>query len=317
MRLSLRLVAPASGRTDDVVLWADPEVATSEVLTALEGVQSGPFFAGEVQLAGDGRLGDTPLRDGDRLGVGEPLDADPVATAPQELAVVGGPRAGRAWPVGSGTYVVGSGPGTDIRLDHASVAGEHFRLLAEPGMGSAVEPIDGVATAVDGRRLGEAALLRPGHVIQAGACVLEVRSAPQADADVSPDGEGGLAFNRPARIRRAPQAVKVIWPAAPTDREKYPFPWIQIVVPLVLSVLAAFLLRRWEFLLFALMSPVLAFSSAQQYRSRDARRSGKEAGRYEADRAAAEARVAEAAAAETAATRLEFPDPAAVAAIGA
>ncbi|MDQ3947083.1 MAG: FHA domain-containing protein, partial [Actinomycetota bacterium] len=307
MRVSLRLVASGSGRVDDVVLWAEPEVPTSEVLAALEGVVPGPFFAGTEQLGGDGCLGDAPLRDGSLLGVGEPLGLEPPPTAPQELAMVGGPLAGLVWPVGSGTYVVGSGPDSDIRLDHPSVAGEHFRLLAEQGVGSAIEPLDTRATAIDGRRLNQAALLRAGQAIQAGACVLELRPALVADADVSPDGEGGLAFNRPARIRRAPQAVKVTWPAAPTEREKYPFPWVQIIVPLVLSILAAYLLERWEFLLFALMSPVLAFSSAQQYRNRDARRSGKESAKYETDRAAAETRVAEAAAAEMAATRAEFP----------
>ena len=317
MRLSLRLVASRSGRTDDVVLWADPDVPTSAVVTALEGVQAGPFFADGEELGGDGRLGDTPLRDGQRLGVGAPLPAQPSRTVAQELAVVGGPLAGQAWPVASGTYVVGSGPGADLRLDHSSVAGEHFRLLAEQGLGAAVEPLDARVTAVDGRPLSDARLLRPGHAIQAGACVLELRAAPVADADVSPDGEGGLAFNRPARIRRAPQEVKVTWPASPTEREKYPFPWVQILVPLVLAVLAAYLLERWQFLLFALMSPILAVSNAQQYRSRDAKRSGREAARYETDREAAARRIADAAATETATTRVDFPDPATVAAIAA
>jgi DNA segregation ATPase FtsK/SpoIIIE, S-DNA-T family len=317
MRLNLCLFDGRSDRVDHVVLSAEPESAMADVVGALDPLGSGELFVRGEPLTEEGHLASSPLLDGDVVEIGE-ATTDGAATTKKgyELAIVGGPLAGAAWPLRSGEFVVGRGRQCDISVDHPSISEQHFRVLVEEGRGAGIEDLGARnGTAVDGRRLSALSLVRPGQVIQAGACVFALRGPIVADADVRPDREGGLAFNRPARIRRAAQEAKVTWPAPPSEREGYAFPWIQVLAPLVLATVAALVFKRPEAMLFALMSPVLAVSNVVTNRKRDERRSEKEGARYDTDRAAAEARIAAAATQQTTESREGFPDPATLAAV--
>jgi DNA segregation ATPase FtsK/SpoIIIE, S-DNA-T family len=316
VQLNLRLVR-SSGPAEHLVVMGEPESPLSAVVGALEAIQPGPLTVRGHVLPADGQLGESELRDGDIVasGRGSGSPAPEGDGALWELAVVGGPGAGSRWRLGEGEYVAGRGEDADLVLPHSTVSPRHFRLLVEEGTGVGIEDLGSRnKTGLDGVVVNKLTLVRPGQLIQAGACLLEVRDLPVADADVSTDGEGGLGFNRPARIRRARKETRVAFPAPPSEREAHPFPWIQVTAPLVLAGGAAMVMGEPRMLLFAVMSPVMAGSSFMSNRKRTTKRAEKESGRYETELAAAEAALAQACATQTAEARRDFPDPAALAA---
>ena len=315
MRLNLRLVDPRSGKADDVVLTAEPETAMTDVVAALTGGRREKVFHKGVPLAAAGQLGASGLVDGAVLTVGTPAAPGTNGGGRLELAVVGGPLSGRAWPMGGRPATVGRSEGADVFLDHHSVSRAHFRLQRQ-GEAWQVEDLGSTnGTWLAGQRIDGTRTLAPGDIIEAGACLLQIRPRATGDADLQPDDAGGLAFNRPARIRPAPRKVSVAYPARPAEREPYPFPWVQVVAPLLLAAVAVTLFRRVEFLLFALLSPILAVANSISYRRRDAGRTQRDAERYAAEVAEADSAVYQAAEHELTTSRDRFPDPTTLAAI--
>jgi len=312
MRLALRLAVPASGTATHVVVTADPETPLDDVARALNTVVPGELFLRGSRLSGDLRVGSSDLRDGDVVTVGAP-DAGCPEGSSLHLAVVGGPASGPSWPLPVGPVVVGRSAGSGIQVPDPVMSRAHFRLTVA-GAVTMIEDlgstngtmVDGVLIAQDPTPIG------PGATITAGDSLLEVRLPPRRDADVRPDEMGGLAFNRPARIRPGSTETRVTMPKEPQEPERHSFPWVQIVAPVVLSGVAAVLFKHIEYMLFALMGPVLGVSSTLTNRRRDARRSRQATTRYATELAEAEARIADAAARELRQSRIEFPDAAAL-----
>lgn len=315
MQLNLRLLNASTGRAEHLVVNGEPESPLAAVVEALEAVEPGPLHVRGRPLSQEGQLGEGPLRDGDVVTAGSAAPTEPTSEGLWELAVVGGPGAGTSWRLSEGAYVAGRSEDADLVLPHSTVSPRHFRLLVEKGTGVAVEDLGSHnKTGVGGNVISKVTLVRSGELIQAGACLLEVRDVPVADADVSSDGEGGLGFNRPARIRRARKEAKVAFPAAPTEREAHAFPWIQVIAPLVVAGGGMAATGESRMLLFALMSPVMAGANFMSNRKRTEQRSERESGRYEEDQQAAERALAEACVIQTREARWDFPDPAALAA---
>ncbi|MGH8998926.1 MAG: FtsK/SpoIIIE domain-containing protein [Acidimicrobiia bacterium] len=313
MEINLRLLNANSGRTDHLVVSGEPESPLASVVEALEATEPGPLSVRGDQLARDGQLGESALRDGDVVSTD---GAAPTATGEVlwELAAVGGPGAGDRWALQEGAYTVGRDTGADVVLGHSSLSPRHLRLMVEKGTGVGIEDLGSHnGTGLDGKAVTKLTLVHPGQLIQAGACLFEVRHPAQADADVSPDGEGGLGFNRPARIRRARKDAKVAFPAPPSERESHGFPWIQVIAPLVLAVGAALAFSRPQMLLFALMSPVMAGANYMSTRKRNTQRGERETGKYGAELKAAESALAQACETQTSEARWDSPDPVAVA----
>lgn len=164
---------------------------------AVRALRPGPrasLFHGGSLVQVQGQVGTSGLLDGGVLSVGQPVAAGGGA-GPMELAVVGGPLSGRAWRIRSEAVTVGRSAQAGVCLDHPPVSREHFRLVEADGAWRAEDLGSTNGTWADGRRIS---------VIEAGACLLQVRAPRTGDADLQPDGAGALAFNRPARIRPAP-----------------------------------------------------------------------------------------------------------------
>ncbi|MGH8907531.1 MAG: FHA domain-containing protein [Egibacteraceae bacterium] len=314
MRLNLRLANPNSGRTDHVALTAEPETPIEDVARILGTVQQGEFFVRGRPLAGQGQLGSSGLRDGDVVTVGRP-EAGAAHGGTLQLAAVGGPLSGRQWPLSARSTVVGRSHEATIPVGDSSVSRKHFRLIVDDGVWTVEDVGSTNGTFVDEQPIQEATAIHPGTIVRAGASLFQVRPPLRGDADTRPDDAGGLAFNRPARIRPASREVRVALPAQPSPPEPHAFPWVQVIVPLVIAVAAALIRQQPGFLLFALMSPVLVIASSMSSRRRDARRSKRDTDRYTAELATAEERIAQAAAREITESRQQFPDPATLGAI--
>ncbi|MBW3575670.1 MAG: FHA domain-containing protein [Actinobacteria bacterium] len=312
MRLNLRLSDPDARWSAHVVVHADPETPIDDVVAALNKLRPGALFVHGYRLGGGGHLAGSGLLDGDVITVGRPGRA--LSTGGFQLAVVDGPAAGRSWTLPAGPSVVGRDTGASCSIDDPQLSRRHFRLNVS-ATECTIEDLGSLnGTRVDGEAVTSTSV-GPGSLIAAGQTVLELRPAARGDADVRSDGAGGRVFNRPARIRPGTSDVRVSLPAPPAQRDPHPFPWVQVVAPIVLAVVVAGVLGRPEFLLFAFMGPVLAVSNAVSYRRRDAARSGQEQARYAAELAEAQSRITEAVSAEAASRREQFPDPASVAAI--
>ncbi len=313
MRLNLRLWDPASRRTDHVVLTAEAETPIEDVARALNAVVSGELFVRGSRLEGPTQLASSNLRDGDVVTVNW---ADPAADigielgADMELAAIGGLLSGRRWPLGAGWSVLGRSSAATLRIEDPALSRQHFRLTVGYDSGTIEDLGSTNGTWVDGRRVEGPMTIRSGQVIEAGATLFEVRKVVRGDADVHPDEAGGLAFNRPARIRRASLELKVAMPAKPSSSERQPFPWVQVGAPAAMGVAGVFMFGPAS-LLFAAMS----VSTTVANRRLTAKRSKGQEDSYAAELAEMEAKIADAAARELAESRYQFPDPATLGAI--
>jgi len=312
MRLNLRLVDGSSDQQHDVVLVAEPETPMDEVKAALNTVKAGALFLGRTEVPTDGPLATSGLIDGATVTLGRPGDGR-AASSSQVVAVVGGPFSGQVWPLLPGSTTIGRTRDADLRLDHPSISRCHFRLTVGSGACTVEDLGSANGTWVEGRAVSGPTAVRPGELIEAGACLFEVRASGNGDADLHPDEIGGLAFNRPARIRPAPREVKVAFPSPPTEPDPQPFPWIQVIAPLGMALAGVLIFRRLEMLLFAAMSPVLAVSNATSWWRRERRRMALQTARFEKELAEVQARIDEAEAREIRQSREQFPDPATLA----
>ncbi|MGH2707087.1 MAG: FtsK/SpoIIIE domain-containing protein, partial [Actinomycetota bacterium] len=295
------------------MLTAEAETPIEDVARALSALAPGEFFVRGSRLDGPMQLASGNLRDGDVVTVNW---ADPDANigidlgADMELAAIGGPMSGRRWPLAAGWVVLGRSSAATLRVEDPALSRRHFRLTVGYDSGVIEDLGSTNGTWVDGRRLEGSTTIRPGQVIEAGATLFEIRPRVRGDADVHPDEAGGLAFNRPARIRRASLELKVAMPAKPSGSERQPFPWVQVGAPAAMGVAGAFMFGPAS-LLFAGMSLTTSLAN----RRLSAKRSRGQEDHYAAELAEMEAKIADAAARELAEARYQFPDPATLGAI--
>ncbi len=122
-----------------------------------------------------------------------------------EVRVVGGPAAGSVHRLGLGTSTIGSGRDVDVVLDDPSVPARSLRLTVGR---DAVEVEPSAMTmqssaALDGTPLGAKTIWPVGGMLSVGGSVLTLAPSAAPDTHLEPLPEGGLAFNRPPRLRPA------------------------------------------------------------------------------------------------------------------
>jgi len=315
MQVTLTLEAE-HGATTDVLLDADPATPLRIVEQVLAPHLPAP---GRLLLAGapldaDLALGDSGLRDGVRLGVGTPLPCPPAARpGTPQLHVVGGPDAGRILPLSAGRTVLGRGGVADLRLDDDELSRRH--LAVSGGNPCSVEDLGSTnGTWLEGEALepGVPVPLTSEALLVAGRSRLALRYAAAPDAALEPDGNGGLAYNRPPRVAPVAPAVRVQLPVPPAEREAARVPWLAALLPLALGGVLAAVTHSPTFLLFSLLSPLLLLGNVVQDRRTGRRRSRQEATRYAAATAEADRQLRAARLTEEQVRRRAGPDPAAL-----
>jgi S-DNA-T family DNA segregation ATPase FtsK/SpoIIIE len=243
----------------------------------------------------------------------------PPGRSGMELAVVGGPLAGRWYPLAGEAVVIGRDATADVTLVDSAVSRHHARLRpaqpGEEGPGWYLEDLGSAnGTWVEGQRIDGPAALPPGRAIEIGSSLLEIRPPVPADADVHPGEDATLAYNRPPRLQNPPAAPRVSVPHAPAKAEHQPFPWPSAIAPVVMSGVLYAITKSPETLAFAGMSPILVVSNTLNGKRQQTRRNAEAQSTYDTRLASARAALAEAAAAEAADLRLRWPDPATTAA---
>jgi S-DNA-T family DNA segregation ATPase FtsK/SpoIIIE len=301
---------------DGVVLTVDPG-GTGPAGVATPGVAApgGPVWGGS--WAPDESRATAVLRTaGDDWPPAWPL---PPGRSGMELAVVGGPLAGRWYPLSGDAVVIGRDVTADVTLVDPAASRHHARLRparpGEEGAGWYLEDLGSAnGTWLEGQRLDGPVPLLPGRAVEIGSSLLEIRPPVLADADVHPGEDATLAYNRPPRLQIPPAEPRVSLPHAPAKGEHQPFPWPSAIAPVVMSGVLYAITKSPETLAFAGMSPILVVSNTLSGKRRQTRKNAEAEATYGTRLASARAAVEEAAAAEAADLRLRWLDPAATAA---
>ncbi len=194
---------------------ADPYSPAEEVAAALGQIAPGQLWLHGQRFGGQARLAESGLRDGSVLVVGEKTGTPPLALEPGstsstggnwELAVVSGPHSGRSIALSTDREVIiGRDSSATLTLDDATVSRSHARLFpsrTDALTGWMVEDIGSSnGTWLGGARVSAIDAVPADQPIEIGSSVLEVRRGITPDADVRPDAEGELVYNRPPRIQ--------------------------------------------------------------------------------------------------------------------
>ncbi len=266
-------------RRDDITLdvdvtIVDPEVPIGEVFTALTGRLPGP----EVVVDGwpyraDDAVGLVPLHNGSVIGGDVSSSVDSPVSSSFRLTKVAGDGAGKTWDLQPGITDVGYGTG-----DYTDRP--EFRLKLVGDLPPTVSRLNNDVVLVDGQpivRDEEHGFER----ISVGRDVFridrndEVRQLPMALSE-----SGRLPHQRPPRRQPTESRPTPVQPSAPDDpKEPGTFSWVVLIVPIPLAIGAVFFFKSPFFLLFILMSPLLAlgrFFEGKRRAAKDRRRYAEE-----------------------------------------
>src|SRR6266545_1351361 len=292
-RLTLRLAVSVAGRDPaPVELDAPGDTTVGAVVEALAhavGVEAEEIVLGRTgrRLPREAQLGDVALRHGDRLFLTGSHDGGrqrprSMAPAPLELAVVGGPDAGRSFSLTPGDHVVGRDEGCAVRLDDPALSNRHLRLrVSDDGTVTVADLGSRNGTQLEGAALmSEASERAPlGAVISAGRSQL---MAVQPATDGHPPPVAAVAmkkYNRPPRVQRRLEAAVRPFPPPPDGAQRARLPLGASLIPLALGLGLYLATRIPTMLFFAALSPLMALSTFLE--DRRSGRKGFEAGRRE------------------------------------
>jgi DNA segregation ATPase FtsK/SpoIIIE, S-DNA-T family len=272
-----------------------------------------PWWDGDRLLEAEAAIG-TEILEGSTLSRRPPDRISSSSSPAGELRAVSGPHAGSTWPLPSGRHLIGRSDEATINLVRDPLVSRRHAVLDVTPAGLTVHD-EGSAhgLTLEGEFVTDSDL-HDGALLQVGGSVLVWHANELDSAVLVPDGEGGLVFNRPPRMLNSPSPVTVRFPGPPPVQHGVNFPLIASVAPVILGVLLAVVLKQPQFLLFILLTPIMAVSSYVTQRRGGSRSHRERTSAYEQAQAHAEADLAAAASAETTRRREASPDPAALAA---
>ncbi|UWE07961.1 FtsK/SpoIIIE domain-containing protein [Actinacidiphila bryophytorum] len=342
MRVTVTVVQQGAD-AQDVVVTADDSATAQDVATALaratgveppqaRGSGSGgtvvafPGTApvpspatGAPQLWADG-VGCDPqapaaavLRDGMRVTVDDSIGPFMRAGEPSgryELRVCAGPGAGRVARLGLGTATVGSGQRCTVSVpdDTLPALAARVSVGADGKVTLAAEADAGLT--LEGDPVAGERQWPTGAQVRAGSTVMVLDVPSESDAHLSPMGEGGLAYNRPPRLKSLPPRPRLYVPQPPGKTESARFQTIAALVPLVFGLAMYFMVQQVYMLLFCVMSPVMLLGQWISESREGKKRNRNTAKQYKADLAAHEITLEAARLTDRAERRAAFPDAA-------
>ncbi|WP_281287124.1 FtsK/SpoIIIE domain-containing protein, partial [Nonomuraea turkmeniaca] len=165
---------------------------------------------------------------------------------------------------------------------------------------------------LDGRPLAEPVEWSDQAVLTCGSSVFVLTSIEPKDAHLTPRSEGGVAYNRPPRLRRPEPGRKFVRPKEPTRNEGLRLQLLAAFLPAALGLTLAFALKQWYYLLIALMTPIMMIGQWWSDRRHGKKKHKKAIKEYKERLQAYDEAVERARVADEAARRADAPDPAQV-----
>ncbi len=312
----LELTVDHDGRRHDVAIAAPGSSALASVLTALAPVVGAapgfPVWHGDRRLDPTTTIADAGLRVGTVLTVGHPPRAR-AQSAVLSLHVVGGPAAGSLAALGRGRLVIGREPGCDVVLPDPDVSRRHAAIEVDVAAITVHDLGSTNGTTVDGRPVPPGGrTIRPGDLIALGDSLLTVAGPVGAPAALQPTGAGTDLLLRAPRRCDVVADTEIARPSRASSIRPRGVQWLAALLPAVAGAAIALIAGAPQFLLFALLSPILMVSTALGDRVHWRRTRRRDAATYRQRLAAADRAVAAGLAAEAAARRAAQPDPAAL-----
>jgi S-DNA-T family DNA segregation ATPase FtsK/SpoIIIE len=312
------------GRDVDLLLDADPEDLLVDVLAPVVGALGEPMhpsFLAHLPVWVDGvpvpapeaTLRDVRLHSGSVLSVHAPASPPPDRPAGvAELRVVNGPGAGRVHRLPLGDTLVGCGA-AGLSLPDVRVPPNGLRVTGTIQGTVLVTPAPGFEATLDGEPVeGETEWPQDAY-LTAGETVLQLAPLSLPDGDVSDGSDhAGIDFNRPPRLLPPERDTKFTIPQQPRKPQKRQFPWIMVISPALMAAPMALFFQSYYFLIFAVMSPVMALANFVMDRKTGRREYREQYAEWEEQKEDAEQRTAAALVAERDARRLLQPDPASI-----
>ncbi len=290
------IVKRGSGRTL-VDVEADPGTTVAQLLVALgaSADSDGVSIDGE-RVIPDDLLDELDLVSGSTVRLDE-IPSDHQTDAPMtEVVIVGGPHAGQRAPlVTEHPLSIGRSVDNVVVVDNPSVSARHAVVTGTPD-GAIIDDVGSHNGVVvddvhhDQVRLDGADQSRQ---VQLGSTAISVRSRHADDRPTGTHprfaGPGGrILFNRPPRSVLPPTPEPIRRPPAAANRQRPAISIAAIIVPIIFAGVMVLVLGRWQYAIFAALSPVMAIAN---YLS--ARRKEKKAQADDAEtRAAAMSRIA-------------------------
>jgi S-DNA-T family DNA segregation ATPase FtsK/SpoIIIE len=312
----VELTVACRDRHQDVVVDAPDCAAVGSVRDELARVVDAD---GDAQLWHDDdliapvtALADSGLRTGSLLSFGR---ARHRRTTPAVLSlhVVSGPAAGLIVPLERGRLHIGRADHSDVLLADADVSRRHAVLDVTSTAITLYDLGSTNGTLVDGRRVPpDGSTLRSGCMISIGDSLLTLAGPVDTPAAVQPASDGTLLVLRPPRHQRTVLDREIALPTRSTSARPRGVQWVAALLPAVAGGSVAWFSHSPQFLLFALLSPVMMMSTALGDRVHWRRSRRRDAASFRRRRAEADRQVADALAAETDARRATSPDPAAI-----
>lgn len=312
MDLPLAVVTPG-GRRADVRVRGGDDVTVAQVAAELAELVGGrgPLWVGGVRV--DPAVPLATLAAGTVVGVGGPIADAVVPASTLEVAVVGGPSAGRSVPLAD-EVLVGRDEGVAVRLADADVSRRHCSIRPD-GDAAVVEDLGSRnGTVVGGVAINRPTSVELGEVVRVGESVLMVRVAPPAGAGIEPGAEPWLRrFNRPPRITPPADDQELLLPDEPQPPAARRIPVAAVVMPIaVCGVFYAISPQFSPFLLFMAASPLMLVANAVGDRRNGHKDYRRRRSQYLEAMARVEGRIAGLVAADERSSRGALPDPAAV-----
>jgi S-DNA-T family DNA segregation ATPase FtsK/SpoIIIE len=260
MERTVTVVDACSGATADVRIDAAATVgaALPELLQITGAVCAAVSRAGVVL---EPRHPVAHLHDGDVLVLGEqsPTPARPAA----RLEVTAGPDAGRRLALPPGRHVLGR-DGDPFASTDPRVSRRHVELVVAGDGSVQVTDLDsgnGTHIAAVPLPRGAPAPWPPGSPLRVGDTRL-VHGRADPPAATAPGPAGTTTVNRPPRLRATTAPPTVPFPEPPQEVTTTRLPLLASLAPLLAGVALALLMHRWEFLAFAVMSPLVVLGQA-------------------------------------------------------
>jgi S-DNA-T family DNA segregation ATPase FtsK/SpoIIIE len=312
--VQVEISAAACGGEQDVRIDAPDDTLLSEVLPLLA-LRAGADAAAPAwhdgRLLGPAqRLAECGLRVGSIVHFGARPDS-PAGAGVLSVQVVGGPAAGLARPVGRGRIVLGRADGCDLVLPDPDVSRRHAAVeVTDAGitlhdLGST----NGVRVEAERLPPGGSAAVTLGALCTVGESVFTVAGPAEAPATTRAGRDGTTAVLRPPRHPHVVAGGELALPNRPTGARARGVQWLGALVPAAGGAAIAWYAHAPQYLLFALLSPLMILSTSLGDRLHWRRSRRRAAATYRQRRAAVDDEVAERLAAETATRRGAAPDP--------
>lgn len=236
------------------------------------------MFVGDQVLNPHDRLGIGPLRNGQRITIGTSRVVEE-NSALLSIVVTCGPDAGTSHVLPRGISTIGRGADCDLRLCDPDTSRIHAAITVTSA-GITVRDLDSTnGTYIDGQQITDGPEPLPhGAQVRIGNTLLQIRGPENPPLATTTTDDGTTLVMRPPRP--TPWIAPVITSAAQPRLEPIrPQQWLASLLPAVLGAILAYALHNLMFLLFALMSPLVALGtglgerlSARRHHHRNLRR---------------------------------------------